>query len=84
MIGTIALSAVVLNGRSLRVAHIKRCRMISLDKASFRPTMGPKSEIAVLLDVTDPISEATSIDLKTSSSDWFQACSSTALIDVWR
>jgi len=65
VIGTIALSAVAL-GMVGAFGWLKYQAMstVSLDKASLCPTMGPKSEIAVLLDVTDPISEATSIDLK--------------------
>jgi hypothetical protein len=37
---------------------------VSLDKVSLCPTTGPTSETAILLDVTDPISETTAIDLK--------------------
>lgn len=37
---------------------------VALDKASLCPVDGPRSVTAVLLDVTDPISDATSLDLR--------------------
>jgi hypothetical protein len=37
---------------------------VEVDKASLCPVSGPVSETAILLDVTDPISDTTALDLK--------------------
>lgn len=43
---------------------LKAESQVALDKTSLCPVDGPRSITAVLLDVTDPISDATSIDLR--------------------
>ena len=37
---------------------------VAIDQASLCPVNGPKSETAILLDVTDPISDITTLDLR--------------------
>ncbi len=84
VIGTIALSAVAL-GMVAAFGWLKYQAMstISLDKVSLCPTTGPTSETAILLDVTDPISDATSIDLKNQFERLVSSVPVNGAIDVY-
>ncbi len=65
VVATIALSAVALAMiGAFGWLKYQAMSSVSLDKASLCPTTGPTSETAILLDVTDPISGTTSLDLK--------------------
>ncbi|TBB57045.1 hypothetical protein ELH42_37805 [Rhizobium ruizarguesonis] len=73
IIATVALSAVALAMvGTFGWLKYRAMSNVTLDKASLCPVTGPTSETAILLDVTDPISEPTSLDLKNQ----FQALAS--------
>ncbi|WP_184355660.1 hypothetical protein [Rhizobium sp. BK602] len=44
--------------------RLKASGNVAVDQASLCPVDGPKSETAILLDVTDPISDTTTLDLR--------------------
>lgn len=54
-----------------------------LDKVTMCPVTGPKAITAVLLDVTDPISDVTALDLRNQFQDIVKAVPEGGLIEVY-
>ncbi|MBW9051127.1 hypothetical protein [Rhizobium mesosinicum] len=84
IIATVALSVVAL-GMIGAFGWLKYRAMsnVALDKASLCPVTGPTSETAILLDVTDPISEPTSLDLKNQFRSLVEGISVGGAIDIY-
>src|SRR4051812_21686110 len=75
--------AVAIGGTLLGFAAYLSNKRPKLDKSTMCPQDGPKGLVAVLIDVTDPLSEVQSADLKNQLAKMKEAIPEYCAIDIY-